>query len=66
MACAELCGVGHFAMKKLVVVLEQEEFSQWYNEQNAWLTRHPEYLSKIPQEHRELAENLINQVKTNN
>ena len=31
LACAELCGNGHFSMRKIVKVVEQEEFDAWYN-----------------------------------
>jgi cytochrome c oxidase subunit 2 len=32
-ACAELCGLGHYTMRGLVRVLPQEQFDQWLNEQ---------------------------------
>ena len=31
MACAEVCGRGHFSMRKKVTVLEPEEYDAWYN-----------------------------------
>lgn len=31
LACAELCGNGHFSMRKIVKVVSQEEFDQWFN-----------------------------------
>ncbi|MGK7396933.1 MAG: cytochrome c oxidase subunit II [Candidatus Cyclobacteriaceae bacterium M3_2C_046] len=60
MACAELCGAGHFAMKKLVIVLEKEEYDHWYEQQTPWLTRHPEYLARIPEKNRQLAQQIVN------
>lgn len=30
MACTEVCGKGHFSMKKTVVVMEVEDFIKWY------------------------------------
>lgn len=45
-ACAEICGRGHFAMKAIIVVQEPEEYDKWYEEQEPWLSQHPEYLSK--------------------
>lgn len=42
-ACAELCGRMHFAMKLILVVDEPEDFEKWYEAQTPWLTDHPEY-----------------------
>jgi len=36
-ACAELCGRMHFAMKLILVVDEPEQFEKWYEEQNSWM-----------------------------
>lgn len=44
-ACAEVCGRGHFAMKSIIVVQEPEEYEKWYKAQEPWLLQHPEYLS---------------------
>lgn len=35
LACAELCGTGHWNMKKKVRVVSQEEFNDWYAEQQS-------------------------------
>ena len=37
LACAELCGLGHFRMQGTVVVKTEEEFNQWLGEQEPWL-----------------------------
>ncbi len=55
MACAEVCGRGHFAMRFIVVVEEEDEFYAWYKNQDSWLSKNPEYLSKVPDELKELA-----------
>ena len=34
--CQELCGVGHFAMRGMVVVDEQADFDAWLDEQPTW------------------------------
>ena len=34
-ACAELCGVGHYAMRGRIVVQTPEEFAAWLAEQQA-------------------------------
>ncbi|GAA0195424.1 cytochrome c oxidase subunit II [Fulvivirga kasyanovii] len=42
-ACAELCGRMHFAMKMILVVDTPEEYGEWLKEQKSWLSQHPEY-----------------------
>jgi len=32
-ACAELCGLGHYSMRASVVIHEPEDYERWYNEQ---------------------------------
>jgi cytochrome c oxidase subunit 2 len=59
LACTELCGRGHFAMRFLVVVEEPEAFWQWYEGQESWLAKNPEYLEMIPANLRELAYNQV-------
>lgn len=41
LACAELCGNGHFSMRKVVRIVEEEEYEAWLNEQT------PYYFSSI-------------------
>lgn len=38
LACAELCGKGHYSMKRIVKIVEQEEYDKWVATQNeqAW------------------------------
>ncbi len=57
LACAEVCGRGHFSMRLTVVVLEPEEYAKWFAEQKeqTFLKTNPEYLSFVPAELRELA-----------
>ncbi|MBR9999727.1 MAG: cytochrome c oxidase subunit II [Cyclobacteriaceae bacterium] len=54
-ACAELCGRGHFSMRLLVVVEEPEDYEKWKSEQKSWLSNNPDYLSKVPEDLKELA-----------
>jgi cytochrome c oxidase subunit II len=44
-ACTEICGRGHFAMRILVVVDEPEAYREWYASQTAWTVENPEYVS---------------------
>lgn len=55
LACTEVCGRGHFSMKKIVVVVEPEEYDKWYAEQESWLTNNPDLLKKIPEAKRPAA-----------
>jgi cytochrome c oxidase subunit 2 len=48
MACTEICGRGHFSMKMLVVVHEEDEYEAWKKTQEAWLKQNPDYLEKVP------------------
>ena len=34
-ACAQLCGLGHYRMRGFVTVLPQEEFQKWLDEEVA-------------------------------
>jgi cytochrome c oxidase subunit II len=54
-ACTEICGRGHFSMRFLVDVVEEEEYNKWFAEQESWLSRNPDYLAKVPENLKELA-----------
>ena len=41
LACAELCGIGHWSMKKTVTILEEDEYEEWLETQQSY------YLSTI-------------------
>ncbi len=36
LACAELCGKGHYSMRRLVRIVEREEYDQWLAEQQSY------------------------------
>lgn len=36
LACAELCGKGHYSMRKLVKIVTQEEYDAWAKTQKSW------------------------------
>jgi cytochrome c oxidase subunit 2 len=48
-ACTEVCGRGHFGMKKLLVVHDQDEYQEWFKSQQSFLAKNPEYLKKVPE-----------------
>ena len=41
LACAELCGKGHYSMRRIVEIVEQPEYEKWLAEQNSY------YMSNI-------------------
>ncbi|MFT4758603.1 MAG: cytochrome c oxidase subunit 2, partial [Saprospiraceae bacterium] len=36
LACSELCGIGHYSMKKQVRIVELEEYEEWLKTQNSY------------------------------
>jgi cytochrome c oxidase subunit II len=36
LACAELCGRGHYSMRRIVKIVSPEEFNVWYKEQKSF------------------------------
>lgn len=48
-ACAEVCGRGHFGMKKLLIVDDQDEYKKWFKKQQSFLAKNPDYLKKVPE-----------------
>lgn len=55
LACTEICGDGHFSMKKFVTVLEPDEYEAWKAEQKSWLSKNPDYMAQVPEDMKELA-----------
>lgn len=55
LACAEICGKGHFSMRMIIVVDEPADYENWKKSQKTWLSLNPEYLSDVPDELKEVA-----------
>ena len=36
LACAELCGKGHYSMKRVVRIVEQDEYEEWLSQQQSY------------------------------
>jgi cytochrome c oxidase subunit II len=47
MACTEVCGQGHFAMRFVIVVDEPAEYEKWYASQETWTSRNKEYMAEL-------------------
>lgn len=45
-ACTEVCGVGHSAMRFIIVVDEPKEYQKWFAEQKPFLEDKPEFKGK--------------------
>lgn len=55
MACAEICGRGHFSMRFPVVVDTEEDYERWKLSQQSWLKQNPDYMKYVPEGLRESA-----------
>lgn len=56
LACAEICGKGHFSMRLVVVVDEPADYEKWKSQQESWLKQNPDYKKVIPEKYREMAD----------
>lgn len=50
LACTEICGRGHFAMRFILVVDEPEEYEEWLASQTPFIEQNPQLLSKFTQD----------------
>jgi cytochrome c oxidase subunit 2 len=64
LACTEICGRGHFAMKFRIVVDEPDDYERWYAAQKPFLKETPAYLSQVPANLKEKALRIIGPVAT--
>ncbi|HEV7346730.1 cytochrome c oxidase subunit II [Telluribacter sp.] len=48
LACTEICGRGHFAMRMRVIVEDEASYRKWVSEQKTFLQTYPAYLAKVP------------------
>jgi cytochrome c oxidase subunit 2 len=55
LACAEICGKGHFSMRLIVIVDEPAEYEKWKSEQESWLKQNPDYMKFVPEKYKEMA-----------
>ncbi|MBC7387652.1 MAG: cytochrome c oxidase subunit II, partial [Opitutaceae bacterium] len=46
LACTEVCGRGHFAMRFLVVVDEPAEYKKWLASQKSWKSQNEDYFAE--------------------
>lgn len=60
-ACTEICGRGHFGMKKVIEVVEPEAYQKWYSEQKTFVQQNPALTAGLTTEAKELAEIQISE-----
>ena len=56
LACAEICGKGHFSMRLVVVVDEPADYEKWKAVQESWLKQNPDYRKFVPEKYKEMAD----------
>ncbi|MBT9395109.1 cytochrome c oxidase subunit II [Hymenobacter sp. NST-14] len=47
LACNQVCGRGHFAMKMIVVVDEPDDYVAWFGQQKSFSSQNPEVLAAL-------------------
>lgn len=47
LACTEVCGRGHFAMRMEIVVQDENEFNEWYAAEEPWAARNKDYVDEV-------------------
>lgn len=57
LVCNKICGKGHYSMKGIITVLEQDEYDDWYkeNQEKSFLKQNPTYIANVPENLREAA-----------
>ncbi|MDH5474236.1 MAG: cytochrome c oxidase subunit II [Cyclobacteriaceae bacterium] len=63
LACAEICGRGHFAMRMIIVVDTPEEYEKWKSEQTSLVAQNEILFNLVPDDKKELAK-VKGKVKT--
>ncbi|CAN5917122.1 cytochrome c oxidase subunit II [soil metagenome] len=53
-ACSQICGTGHYAMRLALVVDEPEDYLAWLAQQPAFIEEHPEVLANIKPNNKQL------------
>jgi cytochrome c oxidase subunit II len=64
LACAELCGKGHFSMRKLVKIVSEEEYNKWYAAQQSFYDQNIKGKDSDPFQAQNLAAEKIKTAKT--
>lgn len=54
-ACTEVCGSGHFSMRRVITVVEPDEYRKWFSEQKSFVESNPSLVMDLQIEEKELA-----------
>ncbi|GAB4329671.1 MAG: cytochrome c oxidase subunit II [Flammeovirgaceae bacterium] len=57
LACTEVCGSGHFAMRMVIIVDEPEDFQKWASEQKPWAEANQDYITALKEKGVQVAQN---------
>lgn len=55
-ACAEVCGRGHFSMRRVIEVVEPAEYQKWFAEQQSFIQQNPALAENLTAESKALAD----------
>lgn len=55
-ACTEICGRGHFGMRKVIEVVEPEEYQKWFASQKSFIEMNPALAEGLQADVEEVAE----------
>ncbi|MCP9235471.1 OmpA family protein [Lewinella sp. JB7] len=71
LACAELCGIGHWSMARKVEILEQDAFDSWYSQQESFYEANikgteddPLFMAEVKQRSEAFTQNANNALAT--
>ncbi|MBS9522639.1 cytochrome c oxidase subunit II [Litoribacter ruber] len=62
-ACTEVCGSGHFSMRRVIEVVTPEEYQQWLAEQKPFIVQNPDLVANLPADKKKVAEIMIEENK---
>jgi cytochrome c oxidase subunit 2 len=62
-ACTEICGRGHFGMRKVIEVVEPAAYQKWYSEQKSFIQQNPALTAGLNADVKELAEIQLTESK---
>jgi cytochrome c oxidase subunit II len=62
-ACTEVCGRGHFSMRKVIEVVTPAEYQKWFAEQTPFIVQNPDLIADLPADLKEVAEIIIKENK---
>jgi cytochrome c oxidase subunit 2 len=60
-ACTEVCGRGHFSMRKVIEVVEPAAYQKWLADQKSFLQKNPALAEGLTPEVKELAVNQLSE-----